>query len=206
MGAHDVTDEAHLEALIGVPMEFVRAKLCVALNDAMKEFLARAPLAFVSTRDERGMLDVSPKGDPAGFTRLDEHGHLLIPERPGNRLAFGFRNILRNGEIGLLYVVPNQVETLRIKGRATLHADPEVLASMEVNGKPALLYTRVEVRECCFHCGKALIRSDLWKPEKWQSETRSIAAKQFTAHKITDEAVLRQTEEALKHSYTEELY
>lgn len=206
MSANQITDEAGLEALIGTPMDFVRAKICFELNDAMKEFIARSPLAFVSTVDSDGMLDVSPKGDPAGFTHIDHHGNLLIPERLGNRLTFGFRNILRNGEIGLIYVVPNQVETLRIKGRASLHADTAVLEAMKVSGKPALIYTRVEVRECFFHCGKALIRSKLWMPESWMSEQRSIAARQFTAQKITDEVQLRQTEEALKHAYIEELY
>ena len=110
---------------------------------------------------------------------MDKAGDLLIPERPGNRLTFGFRNILRNGAIGLLFVVPNQRETLRVKGIASLHADPEVLAGMAVNGKPALLYTHVEVRECFFHCGKALIRSGLWWPESWDGDRGSIAAPGF---------------------------
>src|SRR5262249_46596674 len=123
-----------------------------------------------------------------------------------NRLTFGFRNILHNGEIGLIYIVPNQLETLRVKGKASLHTDPELLEQMEAGGKPALLYTRVEVKQCFFHCGKALIRSKLWHPDSWDENKRSIAARQFTAQKPTDEAQWRRTEEALKHSYTKELY
>lgn len=206
MTLHTITQEAELTAIIGEPMEFVRTKLCSELNDAMKQFIARSPLVFVSTIDAEGMLDVSPKGDPAGFTRVDSQGNLLIPERLGNRLTFGFRNILRNGEIGLIYVVPHQLETLRVKGRATLHTDPDVLAQMAVGGKPALLYTRVEVKQCFFHCGKALVRSKLWNPSEWATEKRSIAARQFTAKRIVDEAQVLKTEAALEHSYTKELY
>ena len=162
-----VEDEAGLESLIGQPIEFVRGKVLTQLNEAMKEFIRRSPLLFVSTIDANGAPDVSPKGDPEGFVEIDASGNLLIPERPGNRLAFGFRNILRNPQIGLIFIVPNQRETLRVKGAAKLRRDPDVLAQLQVNGKPALLYAHVDVRECFFHCGKALIRSHLWEPGQW---------------------------------------
>lgn len=201
-----IADEAALEAVLGAPMEFVRAKVLPSLNEAMVQFIRRSPLILVSTNDANGLPDVSPKGDPEGFVEVDEAGHLLIPERPGNRLTFGFRNILRNGEIGLIFIVPNQLETLRVKGRASLHTDPEVLAAMQVGGKPALLYTRVIVEECFFHCGKALVRSKLWQPDAWQGETRSIAARGLMSPKLQDEEVTRQTEAALERSYSDELY
>ena len=122
-------------------------------------------------------------------------------------VTIAFRNILRNGQIGLIFMAPNQRETLRVKGLATLHADPEVLASMQVNGKPALLYTRADVKECFFHCGKALIRSGLWNPQSWNGATRSIGARGFASLMgAADEARVRATEERLDHSYKEELY
>lgn len=204
---HQINSEAELQAIIGEPMEFVRVKIASHLDAAMKEFIAQSPLLFVSTIDENGRVDISPKGDPRGFVEVDAESNLLIPERPGNKLTFGFRNILRNGEIGLIFVVPNQRETLRVKGRATLHADPERLQQMQVNGKPALMYTHVDVKECFFHCGKALIRSKLWKPEFWDTSQPSIGAKQFASlsGNATEEAV-RQTEARLEESYTKELY
>ncbi len=205
-GDYRIIDEQGLKAVIGAPMEFVRAKLCMELNDAMKDFISRSPLIFVSTIDADGHLDISPKGDPAGFVMLDGSSTLLIPERPGNRLTFGFRNILRNGEIGLIFIVPNQRETLRVKGIASLHADPDALEGMAVGGKPALLYTRVEISECFFHCGKALIRSKLWQPEGWDADKRSVAARQFTAQPQQSEEVVRQTEVMLERSYRDELY
>jgi uncharacterized protein len=201
-----IRDEASLEAILGAPMEFVKAKVGPQLNGAMKAFIARSPLVFVATIDASGHVDVSPKGDPAGFTVVDEADNLLIPERLGNRLTFGFRNILRNGEIGLIFVVPNQRETLRVKGIATLHNDPQILETMQVKGKPALLYTHVDVQECFFHCGKALIRSHLWNPAEWDAQTRSIAAQQMAGQRVPDEEGVRRTEAALEHSYTDELY
>lgn len=203
---HLVTSEAELEAVLGAPMEYVRGKVLPRLNEAMIEFIRRAPLIFVSTIDARGQPDVSPKGDPDGFVEIDGAGNLLIPERPGNNLTFGFRNILRNGMVGLIFVVPNQLETLRVKGKATLHTDPDVLATMQVGGKPALLYTRVEVEECLFHCGKALVRSKLWQPDAWQGEKRSIAARGLMTPRVQDEAAIRQTEAALERAYRHTLY
>ncbi|MFT3929341.1 MAG: pyridoxamine 5'-phosphate oxidase family protein [Spongiibacteraceae bacterium] len=207
---HTIRSESELEAVIGKPMEFVKVKIKHQLDDVMKEFVRRAPLVFVSTIDANGHVDISPKGDPNGFIHIDAAGNLLIPERPGNRLTFGFRNILRNGEIGLIFVVPNQRETLRVKGVATLHNDPDVLNQLQANGKPALLYTRVEVKECFVHCGKALIRSKLWNPESWDASTQSLGAKHFASLGFggaqAGEEAVRKTEERLNQSYTDELY
>jgi PPOX class probable FMN-dependent enzyme len=203
---HRIADEAALEAVLGAPLDFVRAKVLTRLNPAMTEFIRRSPLIFVATTDADGRLDVSPKGDPAGFVEVDARGNLLIPERPGNKLTFGFRNILRNGEIGLIFVVPNQRETLRVKGKASLHTDPAVLAGMQVSGKPALLCTYVDVQECFFHCGKALIRSKLWQPEAWDADRHSIAARGLMSQEPLDEAAARQTEERLERAYTDDLY
>lgn len=199
-----IADEQALVERIGEPMELVRSKIQNRLNAAMREFIARAPLAFVATVDADGHVDLSPKGDPAGFVEVDGQGNLLIPERPGNQLAFGFRNILRNGEIGLIFVLPNQRETLRVKGRASLHADPDVLARMQVNGKPAILYTYIEIVECYFHCGKALIRSGLWQPETWDAGKSSIAARGLFADGALGDA--EQTEARLELAYTHTLY
>lgn len=203
-----IKNEAELESVIGGPMEFVKAKVVAQLDDVMKEFIRKSPLVFISTMDANGHVDVSPKGDPCGFTHIDATGHLLIPDRPGNRLAFGFRNILRNRAIGLIFVVPNQRETLRVKGLATLHADPSVLDQLQVNGKPALLYTRVEVKECFMHCGKAFVRSKLWEHQSWSTSTDSLGARQLAPVLGGDatEASVQKTEALLNRAYKDELY
>ena len=201
-----IDDERALEALIGEPLEFLRAKIESKLDDPMKEFVRCSPLVFVSTITADGHVDISPKGDPSGFVQIDGSGNLLIPERPGNRLAFGFRNILHNREIGLIFIVPSQKETLRVKGLGSLRSDPEVLGTMRVNKKPALLYTHVEVKECFFHCGKALIRSKVWQPEAWAAEQRSIAAQHFAKLRLPGNGNVRLTETVLEQSYRNDLY
>jgi PPOX class probable FMN-dependent enzyme len=202
-----ITSEPELEALLGAPMEFVRMKVRDRLDDAMRTFIDHSPLAFISTIDEHGHVDVSPKGDPPGFVQVDDQGDLMIPERLGNRLTFGFRNILRNPEMGLLFVVPTERETLRVKGRASLHHDPDVLAAMAVGGKPALMYTRVRVQKCFFHCGKALIRSKLWQPDTWGEPTRSLGARGFAALAgQPDEETVAEISQRLEQSYCDELY
>mgnify|MGYP001015474079 CR=1 FL=1 len=203
-----ITSEKELESVIGPPMEFVRAKILPKLDDVMKEFIRQSPLVFISTIDANGHVDVSPKGDPRGFIAIDASGNLLIPDRPGNRLTMGFRNILRNGEIGLIFVVPNQRETLRVKGVATLHNDPGVLAQLQVNGKPALLCTQVDVKECFMHCGKAFIRSRLWQPQFWDASTESLGARQLAPVLGGDasEDAVQKTQALLDKAYTDELY
>ncbi|NVK75968.1 MAG: pyridoxamine 5'-phosphate oxidase family protein [Oceanospirillaceae bacterium] len=201
-----VSSEEDLEAIIGPPMD-VKAKISSKLDDFMKEFIAKSPLLFVSTIDANGHVDVSPKGDPCGFVEIDADGNLLIPDRPGNRLVMGFRNIIRNGEIGLLFIAPNQKESLRVKGTATLTNDPIILNKMQVNNKPALLCTHVEVKECFMHCGKALVRSKLWQPEFWDNSKESIGVKQF-ASVFGGSSVdsVEKTKEGLDKAYSEALY
>ena len=205
-----IRDAAALRNVIGEPMEFVRAKVLDELNPAMREFIACSPLLFLSTIDEDGGVDVSPKGDPKGFCQVTGSRELLVPERPGNRLTFGFHNILKGGdtggEVGLIFVVPNQLETLRVKGRATLHRDPQILDTMAVGGKPALLFMRVTVTQCFFHCGKALVRSHVWQPDRWQTDRRPIAARGFASRETLDDAAIARTEVALDQSYTNDLY
>lgn len=203
-----IKNESDLELVLGIPTEFVKGKILTKLDDVMVEFISKCPLVFISTIDARGHVDVSPKGDPSGFIKIDSGGNLLIPERPGNRLTFGFRNILRNGEIGLIFVVPNQRETLRVKGVATLHNEPSALAELEANGKPALLCTSVEVKECFMHCGKALIRSKLWQPRFWDTSMNSLGAKQLAPLIGGDdsEASVQKANDLLDNAYTDELY
>lgn len=204
---YTIKSESELETVIGMPMN-VREKIVPQLDDLMKEFIRKSPLVFISTMDANGHLDVSPKGDPCGFVKIDAAGNLLIPDRPGNRLTLGFRNILRNGEIGLIFVVPNQRETLRVKGIATLNNDPAILAALQANDKPALLCTYVEVKECFMHCGKALVRSKLWQPQSWDTSTDSLGAKQLAPvlGGGTDEASIQKSCDVLEKAYIDELY
>ena len=94
---------------------------------------------------------------------------LLIPDSKGNKLLFGLQNILANPHVGLIVMVPGTDETLRVNGTAELSVDPATLARFSASGSPAQLAIRIIVRECFFHCAKALMRSQLWKPESWSA-------------------------------------
>lgn len=173
-----LTTEDEVTAILGEPPDFVRAKIADRVDASAAAFIARSPLVFVGTVDRDGGIDVSPKGDAPGFVHLAGPGALLIPERKGNNLAFGPRNILATGRIGLIFVVPGQRETLRVNGAASLTNDPALLEQLGARGRPALLCTEVGVEECFFHCGKALIRSRAWDPDSWDVGGESLMVTQ----------------------------
>ena len=146
--------------------------------------------------------------EPPGFVEVTDERTILIPERPGNRLAFGFRNILETGRVGVIFLVPGQRETLRINGRASLTRDPGVLERLAAKGKPALLATRIDVDECFFHCGKALIRSGAWDQAAHRDDLGSKMAEN-TARQLGAEADAEVTDvisNEIEKNYVEELY
>ncbi len=161
-----ISTEAQLRALIGGPAELTCAKISGRLNSATRLFIERSPFVCISTSDSAGQCDVSPRGDPAGFVRILDERTLLIPERPGNRIADSLRNMLANPHVGLLFVVPGVTDTLRVNGRATLTVDAELLAASAVEGKLPLLGVLVDIEECYTQCSKAFLRSQLWDPQR----------------------------------------
>lgn len=163
---HTIADEAALRALIGEPTALVCSKMTDKLNALTKRWIELSPFVCLATSDREGRCDVSPRGDPAGFVRvLDDHT-LLVPERPGNRIADSLRNILANPRVGLLFIVPGVSETMRVNGRATLTTDAELLAPSTVEGKAPKLGILVDIEEAYTQCSKAFIRSDFWNSER----------------------------------------
>jgi uncharacterized protein len=160
-------DEAKLRALLGEPTAVVNAKTSDQINRLTRAFIERAPLVLVSTSARDGTCDVSPRGDPAGFVRILDERTLLIPERPGNRLADSLRNILENPHIGLLFVIPGIGDTFRVNGRATLTTDRALLEASAVEGKVPRLGILVDVEQAFTHCSKAFLRSDFWNPARF---------------------------------------
>jgi PPOX class probable FMN-dependent enzyme len=154
-----VTTEAQLRALIGEPAELTCAKISDRLNSATRVYVERSPLVCLATSDAAGRCDLSPRGDPAGFVRVLDERTLLIPERPGNRLADSLLNILANPHIGLLFIVPGVTDTFRVNGRATVTVDAELLAPCAVEGKLPLLGIQVDIEEAYTQCSKAFLRS-----------------------------------------------
>lgn len=172
MPAHRLTsrtidDEPALRALLGEPAAIVCAKISDRLNPLTRQFIERAPFLCLATSDAEGRCDVSPRGDPPGFVRILDDTTLLIPERPGNRLADSLRNILQNPGVGLLFIIPGVSDSFRVNGRATLTVDPELLAPCAVEGKVPALGILVDIESAYTQCSKAFLRSHLWDPARF---------------------------------------
>jgi uncharacterized protein len=163
----DVTTHDEIREILGRPLERVATKDRPALDETAREWLAASPFCLVATSGADGTCDVSPKGDPPGFTLVLDDRTIAIPERPGNRRADSFHNILDNPHIGLIYLLPGRGDTLRINGRARLVRDEPLLDRMEVKGHRPVLAVIVDIEQVFYHCSKAFLRSRLWKPETW---------------------------------------
>lgn len=156
-----------LRSIIGSKLPGLEAKVIDYIDEFASNYIANSPFLVMATSDSEGNSDASPKGDAPGFVQVLDSKTIVIPDRPGNKLAYGHENILSNGKIGLLFFIPGTRETLRVNGTAQLDSSPELLGKLAARGKDAVLAIRVTVEECFFHCGKALIRSNLWQTDKW---------------------------------------
>jgi PPOX class probable FMN-dependent enzyme len=157
-------------ALVGDVGPTTAAKVVPNLGATERAFIRKCPFLLMATANGQGQVTVSPKGDAPGFVRVQDDTTLVVPERPGNKLIMGYRNMLDNPHVGLIFIIPGTRDTLRVQGRVELTRDPELLGAMAANGKPALLAIRVHVESSFFHCAKAFIRSGLWKPDTWPED------------------------------------
>jgi len=166
----EITSDAELRAVMGAPLQRALDKDRQVLTTEHRAWLAASPFCLVATSDASGACDVSPKGDPAGFVHVVDGTTLAIPERPGNRRADGFANILQNPHVGLIFVVPGRGDTLRVNGRATLLSDAPYADRLVVEGHRPVVILEVAVEQVFFHCAKAFLRSGLWDPAGWNPE------------------------------------
>ena len=165
-----VSSEAELRDLLGEPAARSVTKERPRLHQRDREWLAASPFCLVATADAGGRCDVSPKGDPPGFTHIIDDRTIAIPDRPGNRRADGFRNVLANPYAGTIYLVPGRAETLRINGRARLLRDAPFFDEMIVKGNRPRLALVIDIETIFFHCAKAFMRSKMWRPETWHPD------------------------------------
>jgi PPOX class probable FMN-dependent enzyme len=162
-----ITSEADLRDVIGgTPTSVVQSKVSDSVNALTRQFIERSPFMLLATSAADGTCDVSPRGDPAGFVHILDERTLVVPERPGNKLADSLRNILANPNVGLLFLIPGIGDTLRVNGRARISTDETLLAPLQVEGKTPRLGLVIEVDEVFTHCAKAFVRSDLWNPDR----------------------------------------
>jgi PPOX class probable FMN-dependent enzyme len=159
-----ITTLEQLDALYGTPVQAAVAKEIDYISDHYKAFIDKAPFVVVATVGPEG-LDCSPRGDPAGFVRVRDAKTVLIPDRRGNNRVDSLRNLVRDPRISLLFMIPGIGNTLRINGRAVISIDPELCASLAMQGKTPRCVLVVTAERVYFQCPKALVRSRLWSQD-----------------------------------------
>ena len=194
-----------LRELIGTPNDLVRLKIHSQLNETARDFIAHSPMLFLATCGENGQAQVSPKGDEAGFVHVENDHTIVIPERKGNKLAFSLENILINPKVGLVFLVPGTCETLRIEGNAQLDDEPALLERFSARGKPALLVTRINIEAVYFHCAKAFLRAELWKPETWSAKINISFGKEIAQRGGLESGKIEEFDTAVQSRYKTDL-
>jgi len=196
-----ITSIAELRETIGDEVPGLSEKNIDYLDDFAVNFIKACPFVVLSSSDAKGRVDSSPKGDGPGFVKVLGSKTLLIPDRPGNKLAYGHQNILDNPQVGLLFVIPDTNETLRINGTARLRRDEDTLSAMAARGKPAILVIEVSVEEAFFHCGKAFIRSKLWQATQWPEKHIVSFGKMYAQRKNLGTEVVQMIDDSIEKDY-----
>ncbi|HEX2892583.1 MAG TPA: MSMEG_1061 family FMN-dependent PPOX-type flavoprotein [Marmoricola sp.] len=206
-GWTEITDTDALVALLGEPIPRVRDKVRRELTDLDRAWLAASPFCVLATAAADGSCDASPKGDPAGdLVHVLDERTIAIAERPGNRRADGYRNILANPQVGLLFVIPGRADTLRINGRARLVSSAPFFDAMTVKGHRPLVAVVVDIDEVFHHCQKAFLRSQLWEPESWDPDGR-VPRRSVIAHELEPSGrTIEELDEYYGPAYREGLY
>jgi PPOX class probable FMN-dependent enzyme len=204
-GLVEITTYDELRDLVPQPLAAAAGKERKELHDLDLDWLAASPFCLIATSADDGTCDVSPKGDPAGFTRVLDRTTIAIPDRAGNRRVDGFANILSNPHVGLIYFVPGRGDTLRINGRARIVREAPFFDDMVVKGNRPQLALLVEIEQVFHHCSKAFLRSKLWKPETWNPDAVPTRPRIAQALERPDEE-LAALEEYYGQAYEEKIY
>ena len=195
-----------LRAVLGEPREATKAKVLSHLDEQSADFIRASAFAILSTVSKDGVVEASPKGDEPGFVRIENETTLLMPERPGNNLAFGLSNILETGRVGLIFLKPRTGETLRVTGRAEIFDDADLRERLGTQERPALLAIRIHVERCYFHCARAMLRAKLWDPESWPPAQRILFGRIIAPRVGGDEAMAAAIDERVQTGYSTNLW
>jgi uncharacterized protein len=154
-----------LEAIYGRPNEASTVKVADRITSQYRVLIDKSPFAVLATCGPEG-LDCSPRGDLPGFVRVHDDKTLMMPDRRGNNRVDSLRNIVRDPRIALLFLIPGSGSTLRVNGRAQVSADADLRASFGIDGKAPRTVIVMAVDEIYFQCARAIVRADLWNPDK----------------------------------------
>ena len=154
-----------LEEIYGQPGETSIVKVADRITPSYRTLIEKSPFAALATCGPEG-LDCSPRGDLPGFVRIHDSKTLMLPDRQGNNRVDSLRNLVRDPRIALLFLIPGSGSTLRVNGRAQVSTQAELLASFRIEGKAPRTVIVITVEDIYFQCARAIVRSDLWNPEK----------------------------------------
>lgn len=160
-----ITSIEQLTALYGMPLPTSTVKEVDHITAHYRAYIEASPFLALATSGPEG-LDCSPRGDLKGFIRVQDEKTLLLPDRMGNNRVDSLRNIVRDPRVALLFLIPGHGVTLRLNGRAHLSIAPDLLDSFKVDGKPPRSVIVVRVESVYFQCARAVIRAELWNPER----------------------------------------
>ena len=207
MAFEQINSMTELRELLGVPTGRAVTKERTRLHAMDREWLAVSPFCILATCDAEGNCDASPKGDPAGhLVHVLADSTVAIAERPGNRRADGYANVLANPHVGIISIIPGRNETLRINGRARLLRDAPFFDEMAVRGHRPILALFVEIDQIFFHCPKAFMRSQLWEPQSWRPEALPSPAALTKAVQETPETLEELEDYYAPANYARRLY
>jgi PPOX class probable FMN-dependent enzyme len=201
-----ISSEEELRLVVGHPPQRSVDKVVRVIDEHSRSFIAHAPFVFVASAGNGGMLDVSPKGDPAGFVKVLDERTIAVPDRLGNRRLDTYRNVLKNPNVGMIFVIPGITYTLRISGKAIIVRDLELREAMAIKGKQPDHVLVVGVEHVLSHCPKCMIRSGLWEPEAWpDTSDLPTFAETLIAHAKLAETV-EEMQEIIDQGNRERLY
>lgn len=202
-----VSSEEEIRSVIPDRFASQTGKIIDHIDEHVRVWIERSPFLTIATYNALGQVDISPKGDPAGFVKVLDEKTLAIPDRPGNHRFDTFLNILETGRIAIMFMVPNRREVVRVNGRAQVVRDRPLRESMAIQGRVPEFAVLVQVEEAFYHCGKAVLRSRLWEPEKAVSTDGlpTYAEAVFEQANITDRS-LAELEEAFKGNEKHRMY
>jgi PPOX class probable FMN-dependent enzyme len=201
-----IEDIADIREIYGHPAERAVKKQLPRLEKHSRAFIALSPFLVIATTGRDGRCDASPKGDAPGFVTVLDDETLLIPDRLGNNRVDTIGNLLAAPGVGLIFFVPGLFETLRVNGKARITTDPALLEPTAVNGKVPRSGILVTAEEVYFHCGKALIRSDLWNPDKHVARSDFPSLGRIITEQINEGGSVEEAERYTAESYRTRLY
>lgn len=201
-----ITTKDQLREVVGFPADRVSRKVITELDKHCQKFISLSPFMLISTAGADGSMDISPKGDPPGFVRVLDEKTLAIPDRPGNKRADSFVNIIENPRVGLFFMTPGYRETLRVSGTARIVRDESLRESMAIKGKLPALALVVDIEEVFFHCAKCVIRSGMWKPDQWPDISEMPGYGEITVDHTKWHESPEVVEGQLAESYEKNLY